>query len=103
MNACLLPARSATLSVIDRYSHLHRSDCEDWCIDGLIFDDGGYLEFAIDDVQIDEIVYIYGVQVYYVTTTMYGGENLDVPIGDDDIYEAYLGEDGKWIVEYHGC
>lgn len=111
MSTCLLlPERSATRSVtravkeyID-HSRIHRSDTYNWDeYEELMFNRYGYLKYAIDDVRIDEIMYIYGTQTFYVIASMYAGERLDIPIGDDDIYEAWQDDNEEWIIEWHGC
>jgi hypothetical protein len=81
----------------DRHSTITRKDVESWNLDEeewkrLEFDGNGYLLVGIEDVKV----------VGHSNDTWYVQATLDTGLGEEtpDVYSAYQGEDGEWIVEW---
>jgi hypothetical protein len=88
IDTCLLSDRDTTLEVIkaveeeawNRHSTLTRSD--------------------VANVFIDDIEEHYGERTWYVSASIYTGNDL---LGDPDLYSAYKCDNGEWIVEWDSC
>lgn len=111
MNSCQLADRQTALEVTkavekyawDRYSTLTHSDVarwnptpEEWAV--YKFHDG-YLVIDVDDVYVDEIEEQDGERTWYVSASIYTGNEI---LGDPDLYSACKW-DGKWIIEWDSC
>lgn len=86
----------------DRHSTLTSSDVEQWNLDEeeyarLEWDEQGYLIVSVEDVHVEETQMEDGVKVWYVSATI----NAGLDSGDPDVYSCYMGEDGKYAIEWH--
>ena len=58
--------------------------------------DQGCLVVSVADVTVEEVRVEDGVQIWYVAATI----NVGLGGSDPDVYSAYLGQNGEWIVEW---
>jgi hypothetical protein len=112
MLSCLLADRPLALEAMkateeeacNRHSTLTRSDVaqwnptdEEWAT--YEFHDG-YLVICVDNVFVDDIVDEDGERTWYVSASIYTGDEI---LGDPDLYSAYKCDNGEWIVEWDSC
>ena len=84
-----------------RYRTITRSDVDQWYLDKRVENqlefENGYLVIHVEDVFIVDFEFEDGYQTWYVSASIDAGFG---EVGDPDVYEAYKGDDGEWIIEW---
>jgi hypothetical protein len=85
---------------LDRHSTLTASDVEQWNLSPEDYAklewNQGYLVVSVEDVTVQDVRVEDGVQIWYVAVTI----NVGLGESNADVYSAYLGQNGEWIVEW---
>lgn len=87
----------------DRHSDLTRSNIMGFDEEDLarIRTERGYLVFTVENVHVDETEVEDGQTIWYIAATIQF-QTEEAPIeGSTDIYECYMGTDGKWCIDWH--
>lgn len=89
----------------DRFGNISFANDDDFSAedeDRIKTDKQGYIEYTIDNLEIKEKEDQDGMDVWYVSATIFFDVTSGEPIeGSTDVYQAYMGSDGKWCVDWH--
>jgi hypothetical protein len=84
----------------DRHSGLYPHDVVGFSqeeLEQFKIDSSGYIVFTVERVHITEKTIEDGVETWYVKATL----DFGAFEGSTDLYQAYPGNDGEWVVDWY--